>query len=431
MHLRHSYRIYPTAGQRAVLARTFGCARVVDNDALAARKAGLPYPRSADLQQLVITAAKKTAERAWLSSVGVDPLIQSLRELDAAYRNFFGSVSGKRAGRPVGLPRFKSRKDGRQSLRFTRNGFRIRGNGKLDLTKIGDVRGKWSRALPADPSSVTIVLDGAGRYHASFVVDVEPDHLPEVPAEVGTDLGLTTYAVLSDGRVIDNPRFLRKAEREPKAAQRELSRKAKGSKDRANARKKAARAHAEVADTRMDWLHKQTTRIIREKQAVYLEDLNVRGLARGRLAMSVHDAGWATFRRLLEEKAGRYGRTVHVVHRTFPSSRLCSACGHRDGPKPLHVREWACSTCGVLHDRDLNAARNILAAGQADRLDAPGGPAGPGVALPRQARPVERGTRLGDLRTTGIRAAGAGGIPVREGEEDVKPARCWMRRSWS
>ncbi|MFD9684490.1 RNA-guided endonuclease InsQ/TnpB family protein [Kitasatospora sp. NPDC059088] len=416
MHLRYSYRIYPTAGQRASLVRTFGCARVVYNDALAARKearkGGLPYPKSTDLQKQVITAAKKTPERAWLASVGVDPLIRSLRDLDTAYRNFFDSVSGKRAGRPVGLPRFKSRKDSRQSLRFTLNGFRIRGNGKLNLAKIGDVRVKWSRALPADPSSVTIVLDAAGRYYASFVVDVEPEHLPEVDAEVGIDLGLTTYAVLSDGSVIDNPRFLRKAERKLKAAQRELSRKAKGSKNRAKARRKVARAHAKVADTRMDWPHKQTTTLIRETQAVYLEDLNVRGLGRGRLAKSVHDAGWATFRRLLEEKAARYGRHVGIVHRTFPSSQLCSDCGHRDGPKPLHVREWACQVCGVLHDRDLNAARNILAAGQADRLNASGGPVRPGVAIPRQARPVERGTHLGDLRTTGDRAAGAGGIPV-------------------
>ncbi|MEV6212864.1 RNA-guided endonuclease TnpB family protein [Kitasatospora sp. NPDC051914] len=417
MHLRYSYRIYPTAGQRAALARTFGCARVVYNDALAARKearkAGLPYPKATDLQKSVITAAKKTPERAWLASVGVDPLIQSLRDLDTAYRNFFDSVSGKRAGRPVGLPRFKSRKDNRQSLRFTRNGFRIRSNGRLNLAKIGDVRVKWSRALPADPSSVTVVLDQAGRYHASFVVDVEPEVLPALDTEIGIDLGLTTYAVLSDGSMIDNPRFLRRAEKRLKAAQRNLARKAKGSKNRAKARIKVAKAHAKVADTRMDWLHKQTTRLIGENQAVYLEDLNVRGLGRGHLAKSVHDASWSTFRRLLEEKAARRGRYVGVVHRAFPSSRLCSACGHRDGPKPLAVREWACGACGVLHDRDLNAARNILAAGRADRLNAPGGPVSPGVAIPRRARPVERGTHLGDLRCTAVRAAGAGGIPVR------------------
>ncbi|MFD9688198.1 RNA-guided endonuclease InsQ/TnpB family protein [Kitasatospora sp. NPDC001309] len=424
MHLRYSYRIYPTKGQRQSLARTFGCARVVYNDALALRKAawkadGSRIPTGA-LAKSVITEAKRTDARSWLGSVSVDALQSSLRDLDTAYRNFFDSVSGRRAGRPVGLPVFKSKRDARQSLRFSRNGFRLRGNGKLNLAKIGDVRVKWSRALPADPSSVTVVLDAAGRYHASFVVDVEPEHLPEVDAEVGIDLGLTTYAVLSDGSVIDNPRFLRKAERKLKAAQRALSRKAKGSKNRAKARRKVARAHAKVTDTRMDWLHKQTTRIIRETQAVHLEDLNVRGLARGRLAKSVHDAGWAAFRRLLEEKAARYGRHVGIVPRTFPSSQLCSECGHRDGPKPLAVREWVCGACGVLHDRDLNAAVNILAAGQADRQNACGGPVSPGVAIPRRARSVETGTHR---NTSGpgrrSRAAGAAGIPALQRGEDV------------
>ncbi|MFD7450899.1 RNA-guided endonuclease InsQ/TnpB family protein [Kitasatospora sp. NPDC059827] len=417
VHLRYSFRIYPTVGQRQLLARTFGCARVVYNDALALRRAAWKADRSriatGALAKSVITEAKRTDARSWLGSVSVDALQSSLRDLDTAYRNFFDSVSGKRQGRPVGLPVFKSRKDSRQSLRFSRNGFRLRGNGKLNLAKIGDVRVKWSRPLPADPSSVTVVLDAAGRYHASFVVDVEPEHLPEVDAEVGIDLGLTTYAVLSDGSVIDNPRFLRKAEKKLKAAQRELSRKAKGSKNRAKARRKVARAHAKVADTRKDWLHQQTTRIIRENQAVYLEDLNVRGLARGRLAKSVHDAGWATFRRLLKEKAARYGRHVGIVPRAFPSSQLCSACGHRDGPKPLHIRAWACGACGMLHDRDLNAARNILAAGQADRLNACGGPVRPGVAIPRQARPAETGThRNADRTGRKPRATGAAGIPA-------------------
>jgi IS605 OrfB family transposase len=321
-------------------------------------------------------------------------------------------VSGKRRGRRVGLPRFKSRKDHRQSLRFSRNGFRIRGNGKLNLAKIGDVRVAWSRALPADPSSVTIVLDASDRYFANFVVDIEPTPLPELDTEIGIDLGLTTYAVCSDGTVIDNPRFLRRAERRLKAAQRELSRKAKGSQNRAKARHKLAKAHAKVADTRNDWLHKQTTRLIRENQAIYLEDLNVHGLGRTRLAKSVHDAGWSSFRRLLEGKAGRYGRHVAVIGRYEPTSQVCSACGVRDTPKPLHVREWTCGACGVPHDRDLNAARNILAAGRADRLNAPGGPVRPGVASPRRARLVERGTRLGDLTGPDSPVGFVGGIPV-------------------
>ncbi|MFD7642522.1 RNA-guided endonuclease InsQ/TnpB family protein [Kitasatospora sp. NPDC059795] len=426
MHLRYSFRLYPTVGQRAALARTFGCARVVFNDALAvrqeARRSGQPCPRSADLQKRVITRAKQTPERAWLASVGVDPLIQSLRDLDAAYRAFFDSQSGGRAGRRVGPPRFKSRKDSRQSLRFTRNGFRIRPNGKLNLAKIGDVRVRWSRRLPADPSSVTVVLDAAGRYHASFVVDTEPTLLPETDREVGIDLGLAAHAVCSDGAVIDNPRFLRRAERRLKSAQRALSRKAKGSRNRAKARRKLAKAHARVADSRRDWLHKESTRLVRENQAVYLEDLNVRGLARGRLAKSVHDAGWATFRRMIEEKAARYGRTVGIVGRFEPTSQVCSACGAHDGPKPLAVREWTCVACGAVHDRDLNAARNILAAGRADRSNARGGPVRPGVATPRRARLVEAGTHRDTGSGTGCEpcAAGATGSPRRGPGEDVK-----------
>lgn len=198
-----------------MLARTFRCARVVYNDALAARKAAYKADKSkiktADLQKLVVTQAKRTEERAWLAEVGVDPLIQSLRDLDTAYKNFFESVSGKRRGRKVGLPVFKSKCDNRQSLRFSRNGFRLRDNGRLNLAKIGDVEVRWSRPLPAEPSSVTVVKDASGRYFCSFVVDVEGETRPPVldghgvPVEVGIDLGLTTYAVMSDGRTIDNP----------------------------------------------------------------------------------------------------------------------------------------------------------------------------------------------------------------------------------
>ena len=183
---------------------------------------------------------------------------------------------------------------------------------------------------------MTVILDAAGRYFASFVVEIgDTAPLPPVDAEVGIDLGLTSFAVTSDGKVIDNPRYLRKAERRLKRAQRALSRKEKGSKNRAKARVKVAKAHARVADARRDFLHKLSTEIVRENQAVYVEDLAVKGLARTRLAKSVHDAGWGMFLTMLEEKAARYGRTFVKVDRWFPSSQLCSACGIQDGPKPL------------------------------------------------------------------------------------------------
>ncbi|MGW6159141.1 RNA-guided endonuclease InsQ/TnpB family protein, partial [Streptomyces sp. NPDC055144] len=305
MHLRYSFRIEPSPGQCAALARTFGCARVVYNDALAARKAAYKADKSrittGVLARQVITEAKRTAERAWLAEVSVDALQSSLRDLDTAYKNFFESVSGRRRGRRMGLPVFKSRRDQRQSVRFSRNGFRLRDNGRLNLAKIGDVQVRWSRALPSAPSSVTVIKDASGRYFASFVVDVEPEPWPVVESEVGIDLGLTTYAVLSDGKTIDNPRFLRRAERRLRKAQQALSRKAKGSNNRAKARIHVAKAHAKVADTRRDWAHKQTSKLVGENQAVYLEDLAVSGLARTRLAKSVHDAAWSTFRRMLED----------------------------------------------------------------------------------------------------------------------------------
>ncbi|MGV9708853.1 RNA-guided endonuclease InsQ/TnpB family protein [Streptomyces sp. NPDC003483] len=410
MHLRYSFRIEPTPGQRVALARTFGCARVVYNDALAARKAAWAADKSriptGALARQVITEAKRTAERAWLADVSVDALQSSVRDLDAAYRNFFDSLSGKRAGRRLGLPRFKSKRDGRQSVRFTKNGFRLRADGRLNLAKIGDVRVRWSRPLPSAPSSVTVIQDAAGRCFASFVVKDEPAPLPPADTEVGIDLGLSTYAVLSDGTVIGNPRFLRRAEDRLRKAQQALSRKTKGSKNRAKARARVARVHARVADVRRDWLHKQTSRIIRENQAVYLEDLAVAGLARTRLGKSVHDAGWAAFRSMIEYKAARAGRHVGIVSRWLPSSQTCHVCWRLDGKKPLHMRMWTCGGCGAVHDRDLNASRVILAAGQADRPNASGGPVRPGAVIPHQARPVERGTHPKPQPATTGRQAG-------------------------
>ncbi|MFD6826897.1 RNA-guided endonuclease InsQ/TnpB family protein [Streptomyces sp. NPDC060085] len=380
------------------MARTFGCVRVVYNDALAVRKAAYQADRSripvGALAKRVITEAKRAPERAWLAEVSVDVLQSSLRDLDTGYSNFFASVTGRRRGRRVGLPRFKSKKDNRYTVRFSRNGFRLRGNGRLNLAKIGDVRVRWSRALPSAPSSVTVIKDPCGRYFASFVVEIEPgtDPLPPSDSEVGIDLGLTTYAVLSDGRTIDNPRYLHRGERRLRKAQQVLSRKAEGSKNRAKARIRVARARARVADARRDWCHQRASRLVRDNQAVYLEDLAVSGLARTRMAKSVHDAAWGMFRRVLEEKAARHGRHVGVVWRWLPSSQTCHVCGAVDGRKPLHVRTWRCGLCGTEHDRDFNASRVILAAGQAERLNAPGGPVRPGVAIPHQARPVERGT---------------------------------------
>ncbi|WNJ56974.1 RNA-guided endonuclease TnpB family protein [Nocardia seriolae] len=383
MQLRYQYRLYPTAGQRESLARVFGCARVVFNDALAARKtafeAELPYVSDSELSKR-LTAAKATPEREWLCEVSAVMLQQALADLNTAYRNFFRSVTGKRKGPRMAHPRFRSRKDNRQSIRFTRNArFAVTTGKKLRLPKIGDVKVAWSRELPSEPSSVTVIKDAAGRYFASFVVEVVDRPLPDVDAEVGIDLGLTTFAVLSNGKRIESPKFLRRAERKLAKAQKSLSRKQKGSNNRAKARIVVAKAHARVADTRRNWAHKHTTAVVRETQAIYVEDLCVKGLARTRMAKSVHDAGWAMFTRMLEEKAARSGRYFAKVDRFYPSSQICAPCGHRDGPKPLSVRVWTCPVCGAVLDRDLNAANNVLAAGRAERLNACGGSVSPVV----------------------------------------------------
>jgi len=365
MQLRYSFRLYPTRPQRTALARAFGCARVVYNDALrargTARAAGEAFPKTGDLSKLLITEAKLTGERAWLGEVSAVVLQQSLRDLDTAYRNFFDSLRGRRP--KMGAPRFKSRKDNRQAVRFTANArWKITTGGDLSLAKIGAVRVKWSRALPSVPSTVSVTKDAAGRYFASFVVETDPETLPGVESVVGIDLGLGHFAVLSDGTKIDAPRFLRRAEKKLKRAQRSLSRKAKGSKNRDKARIKVARVHAQVADARREFHHQLSTRLIRDNQAVAVEDLAVKGLARTYLAKSVHDTGWLAFVATLEYEATKFGRGFHRIGRFEPTSQVCSVCGVKDGPKPLRVRVWDCGACGAVLDRDINAAVNVAKA---------------------------------------------------------------------
>lgn len=378
MQLRYNFRLYPTPGQRVALAKAFGCARVVFNDGLRIRQEaqanGLPYIKDTDLQKQVITAAKQTPERAWLAEVSSVVLVQALGDLHTAYRNFFASVTGRRKGLKVAAPRFRSRKDNRQAIRLTRNGFRLRPDGRLNLAKIGDVKVRWSRDLPSEPSSVTVVKDAAGRYFASFVVMMDGSEvLPETTPEVGLDLGLTHFAVMSDGRKVTAPRFFRRAERKFRKAQQNLARKAKGSANRRKAVVKVARAHARTANARRDFHHKLSTALVQENQLIAVEDLCVKGLARTRLAKSIHDAGWAAFVTMLEYKAARYGRELVRIGRFVPSSQTCSVCFVIDGAKPLHVREWTCSGCQTTHDRDVNAARVILAAGRAESQNACGG----------------------------------------------------------
>lgn len=363
--------MYPTAPQRDALSRAFGCARVVFNDAVAARRhahrEGLPYPATAVLSKALITDAKRTPERSWLGEVSAVVLQQSLADADRAWRNFFASIKGRRAGARMRPPRFKKRSN-TQSIRFTRNArFAIPGNGRLRLPKIGDLKVAWSRELPSEPSSVTVIKTPTGRYYASFVVELAEgadllEPIDDSEAETGIDLGLKSFAVLRGGKVIESPRFFRKL----KKAQRELSRKTKGSANRAKARIRVAKVHEKIKEARSDWVDKQVKTLVSENQALFVEDLDVKGLSRGRHAKAIRDASFGIFLARLESKASRAGRTLVKVDRYFPSTRLCSGCGALTGPSGLNglkVREWACE-CGAVHDRDTNAEINIRREGK-------------------------------------------------------------------
>jgi len=368
MKQRYRFRLYPHPHQQVALARAFGCARVVWNDALAKSRelyaAGqkTSYPV---LAKLCITQAKQTPERQWLAEPSNVVLQQSLRNLDQAYRNWWASLKGKRKGAKVKPPRFKKRR-GAQSVCFMSHVFRT-GERTLTLSKIGPVPIEWSRDLPSDPSSVTVIRDASGRFFASFVVDVEPTPLPANGRAVGIDLGLVSLSVTSDGEKLAPPKFLRSALKRLRRLQRNLKHKQRGSNRLVIARRKVAKLHAKVGDRRLDYLHQLSTRLIRENQTVVLEDLNVSGMLKNRkLARSIADAGWRQLRILLESKAEQYGREVVVINRWLPTSQVCSTCGHHDGKKDLSIREWQCPSCGTVHDRDINAALNILAAGLAE-----------------------------------------------------------------
>ena len=376
--MRYRYRIEPTPAQQQMLARVFGCCRVVFNDALRVRteayRAGMKLPDS-EIQRRVITQAKTTSERAWLAEVPSVALVQSVNDSRRAWRNFFDSAAGKRKGRKLGRPRMKSRKDPRQSFRLTRNGFRVRPNGRLYLAKLGEVRVRWSRGLPSEPSSVAIIREPDGHYYASFVVDVEPTPLATAGTEAGVDVGIARLATIADthgGRIdVENPKHLARKLRRLRRLEREKSRRKKGSNNREKTRRNVAIAHNKVARSRRDYHHKQALALVRENQVIHVEDLNIVGMmANRRLARAISDAGWGQFVQIIGEKAQRYGRTMHSVSRWLASSKTCSACAHQLDELPLQVREWRCPACETVHDRDHNAAMNILAAGRAERLNA-------------------------------------------------------------
>ncbi len=358
----YRFRLYPTPEQEQVLAQTFGCARFAYNhmlrlrtDAWFSRRERIGYHETS----AALTQLKKDPEFAWLNEVSSVPVQQALRHLQTAFANFFA----KRAKYPT----FK-RKDGQQSAEYTTSAFKWDGK-VLKLAKMDkplDVR--FSRTIPraAKVTTITVSKDAAGRYFVSMLCDDTVQPKAEVEGKVGVDLGLTHFAILSTGEKIAAPNTFRKNEEKLAKLQRRLAKKTKGSANRKKARLKVAKLHAKIADSRKDFLHKLSTRLVNENQVIAIETLAVSNMQKNRhLAKSISDAGWAEFVRQLKYKSLWYGRELVGIDRWYPSSKRCSDCGHTVAKMPLSVREWTCPECGTIHDRDVNAARNVLAAGLA------------------------------------------------------------------
>ena len=359
----YKYRFYPAPGQAAELTRTFGCVRKVWNLALEARTTAWnqQHEHVSYLQSsAMLTQWKHSDDLGYLNQVSSVPLQQALRHLQSAFTRFWDNQAR--------YPKFKSRRRSRASAEYTRSAFRYR-DGQLRLAKMtAPLAVVWSRPLPdgAEPSTVTVSRDPAGRWFVSLLCECAVEPHPASATVVGVDAGITSLVTLSSGEKIASPRHERRDRARLALAQRRLARTRKGSANRDKARLKVARVHARIADRRKDFLHQLTTRLVRDNQAVVIEDLSVRNMVRNHnLARAISDAAWRQMRTMLAYKCEWYGRDLVVTGRWYPSSKTCSACGRTAASLPLAVREWECVSCGIRHDRDINAAVNIKAAGLA------------------------------------------------------------------
>ena len=361
MQKAFKFRCYPTPEQTEMLSQQFGCVRYIYNWALRRRtdawfndQERVGYAQT----DKEMTQLKQEPDKLWLNEVSSIPLQQTLRHLQTAFINFW-------EGRTQ-YPTYKS-KHHKQSATYTRRAFRWDGqNRRLFLAKMGKLKVHWSCPVPVEPTSITLSQTTDGKYFVSLKVDLEIVPMAEVAQQVGIDLGINRLATLSTGETISNPKYTYKYQQQLATAQRELSKKQKGSHRRKRARLKVAQVHAKIANCRQDTLQKATTQIIRENQAIFVEDLAVKNmLGNHHLAKAISDCGWSEFVRQLEYKATWYGRDVTRIDRFFPSSKRCHVCGWTKQDMTLSDRSWTCQECHTAHDRDVNAAINICAAGQA------------------------------------------------------------------